>query len=104
MSIEPLSADELPVAVTMPEFMRRMKEMSMMGGGGMAFMGSMPDSYNVVVNANHSLIQKIVSSESEENKTLLARYAFDLGMLSQNLLTGADLTAFIQKSVEMVKV
>lgn len=104
VSIEPLSADELPVAVTMPEFMRRMKEMSMMGGGGMAFMGSMPDSYNVVVNANHSLIQKIVSSESEENKTLLARYAFDLGMLSQNLLTGADLTAFIQKSVEMVKV
>lgn len=104
VSIEPLSADELPVAVTMPEFMRRMKEMSMMGGGGMAFMGSMPDSYNVVVNANHSLIQKIVSSESEENKTLLARYAFDLGMLSQNLLTGAELTAFIQKSVEMVKV
>ena len=101
VSVEPLSADELPVAVTLPEFMRRMKEMSAAGGGGMAFMGSMPDNYNVVVNANHPLVQKIVKAEGEESKGILAKYAFDLGMLSQNLLTGAELTSFIQKSVEM---
>ncbi len=104
VAIEPLSPDELPVAVTLPEFMRRMKEMSMSGGGGgMAFMGNMPDSYSVTVNANHSLVQKILKSESEENKQVLAKYVFDLGMLSQNLLTGGELTAFIQKSVEMVQ-
>ncbi|MFN0048668.1 MAG: molecular chaperone HtpG [Cytophagales bacterium] len=103
VSIEPLSPDELPVAVTLPEFMRRMKEMSMAGGGGMAFMGNMPDSYSVTINANHSLVQKILKSESDENKQTLAKYAFDLGMLSQNLLTGGELTSFIQKSVEMMK-
>jgi molecular chaperone HtpG len=101
VSVEPLSADELPVSVTLPEFMRRMKEMSAAGGGGMAFMGNMPDSYNVVVNANHPLVQKILSTENENNKNQLAKYAFDLGMLSQNLLSGADLTAFIQRSVEI---
>jgi molecular chaperone HtpG len=100
VSVEPLSADELPVAVTLPEFMRRMKEMGA-AGGGMSFMGNMPDSYNVVVNANHPLIQKIVSSENEENKGVLVKYAFDLGMLSQNLLTGAELTSFIQRSVAL---
>jgi molecular chaperone HtpG len=99
VSVEPLSADELPVAVTMPEFMRRMKEMGSMGG--MAMFGAMPDNYNVAINANHSLIQKILASESNENKQLLAKYAFDLAMLSQNLLTGSDLTSFIKKSVKM---
>jgi len=103
VAIEPLSPDEMPVAVTLPEFMRRMKEMSLNGGGGMAFMGSMPDSYSVTINANHSLIQKILKTESEESRQLLAKYAFDLGMLSQNLLTGVELTSFIYKSVEMVK-
>ncbi|MDX2191620.1 MAG: molecular chaperone HtpG [Bacteroidota bacterium] len=104
VQIESLSTDELPVSVTIPEFMRRMKDMMANGGGGgMGFMGSMPDSYSVAVNANHSLIQKILKAESEENKVLLAKYAFDLGMLSQNLLSGSNLTAFINQSVEMVK-
>lgn len=102
VAIEPLAADELPVAVTLPEFMRRMKEMSAMGGG-MNFMGNMPESYNVTINANHELIQKIVKTESQENKKLLAKYAFDLGMLSQNMLSGAELTGFIKRSVELVK-
>lgn len=99
--IEPLSSTELPVAVTLPEFMRRMKDMAAMQGG-MNFMGSMPDTYTVSVNANHALIQKIVKSDNEENKKLLAKYAFDLGLLSQNLLTGAKLTNFINKSVDLV--
>lgn len=100
VNIEALSADEMPVAVTLPEFMRRMKEMSM--GGGMNFMGAMPDSYNVVVNANHAMMQKILAASNEDSKELIAKYAFDLGMLNQNLLSGAALTKFIHKSVEMV--
>ncbi len=99
VNIEALSSEEMPVSVTLPEFMRRMKEMSM--GGGMNFMGAMPDSYNVVVNANHALMQKILTATGD-NKELVAKYAFDLGLLSQNLLSGASLTNFIQKSVNMV--
>ncbi|MDX2195010.1 MAG: molecular chaperone HtpG [Cytophagales bacterium] len=95
VSVEPLASDELPVTVTLPEFMRRMKEMSA-AGGGMAFMGNMPDTYQVVVNANHPLIHKIASETDEANKTKLAKYSYDLGLLSQNMLTGKDLTGFIE--------
>ena len=102
VSVESLAPDELPVVITMSEFMRRMKDMAKMGGGGYAFMGSMPDNYAVAVNGNHSLIQKIIKAETEEQKTKLAKQAFDLGLLSQNMLTGADLTNFIKRSVELV--
>lgn len=100
VSIEAMSEDELPVTVSMPEFMRRMKEMG--SGGGMMFMGNFPDSYNVAVNGNHALIQKIVKEAEEGKKAELAKYAYQLGMLSQNMLSGSDLTNFIGKSVEML--
>ena len=103
LAIEPLSPDDLPVTITMSEWMRRMKEMARTGGGGgMAFMGNMPDNYNVAINGNHSIIQKIIKADSEEQKTKLAKQAYDLALLSQNMLTGADLTSFIKRSVELV--
>jgi molecular chaperone HtpG len=102
IAIAPMATDDLPVVITMSEFMRRMKDMAKMGGGGYAFMGSMPDSYNVAVNGNHSIVQKILKAETEEQKTKLAKQAFDLALLSQNMLTGADLTNFIKRSVEFV--
>jgi molecular chaperone HtpG len=102
VTIAPMAPDDLPVVITMSEFMRRMKDMAKMGGGGYAFMGSMPDSYNVAVNGNHSIVQKILKAEEEEQKTKLAKQAFDLALLSQNMLTGADLTNFIKRSVEFV--
>jgi molecular chaperone HtpG len=86
----------------MSEFMRRMKDMAKMGGGGYAFMGSMPDQYAVAVNGNHSIIQKLLKAEGDEQKAKLAKQAFDLALLSQNMLTGADLTNFIRRSVELV--
>jgi molecular chaperone HtpG len=101
--IESMSPDDLPVIITMSEFMRRMKDMAKTGGGGMyGFMGNMPDSYNVSVNGNHPVIQKILSADSDEKKSKLAKQAYDLALLSQNLLTGADLTNFIKRSVELV--
>lgn len=100
VSIEAMSEDELPVTVSMPEFMRRMKEMG--NGGGMMFMGNFPDSYNVAVNGNHALIQKIVKEAEEGKKAELAKYAYQIAMLSQNMLSGSDLTSFIGKSVEML--
>lgn len=102
IAVESMATDELPVVITMSEFMRRMKDMAKLGGGGYAFMGNMPDNYNVAVNANHSIIQKILKAEQEEQKVKLAKQAYDLALLSQNMLTGADLTSFIKRSVELV--
>lgn len=103
LAIESLSPNDLPVTITMSEWMRRMKDMARTGGGGgMAFMGSMPDNYNVAINGNHGIVQKILKAESEEQKMKLAKQAYDLGLLSQNMLTGADLTSFIKRSVELV--
>ncbi len=102
VAVEAMATDDLPVVITMSEFMRRMKDMAKMGGGGYAFMGSMPDSYTVTVNGNHGIVQKILKAETEEQKTKLAKQAYDLALLSQNMLTGADLTSFIKRSVEFV--
>lgn len=103
LAVESLSPDDLPVTITMSEWMRRMKDMARTGGGGgMSFMGTMPDTYNVAINGNHALVQKILKAETEENKTKLAKQVYDLALLSQNMLTGADLTSFIKRSVELV--
>jgi len=101
VAVETMSPDDFPVLITMSEFMRRMKDMARTGGG-YGFMGNMPDNYNVAVNGNHALIQKILKSEDEEQKTRLAKQAYDLALLSQNMLSGPDLTNFIRRSVELV--
>ena len=97
-----LSPDELPVTVTMDEFMRRMKEMSKTGGGMMNFYGSLPDKYKVSVNGNHKLIQLMLNSKDEATQQRLARQAYDLALLSQGMLTGSDLTEFVNRSVELI--
>ncbi|MBD1430026.1 molecular chaperone HtpG [Sphingobacterium litopenaei] len=100
VQVEALAADELPVSVTLDEFMRRMKDMAKTGGG-MGFYGNLPDNYKVTVNGNHPLVKRIVES-SEEEAEKLAKQAFDLALLSRGLLTGADLTSFVKRSVEMI--
>lgn len=101
VSVEALGENELPVTVTVDEFMRRMKEMAQTGGG-MGFYGSMPDNYKVTVNASHPLIQKLASHEGSEQSEHLAKQAFDLALLSRGLLTGKELTQFIQRSVGLI--
>jgi len=100
VQVEALAADELPVSVTLDEFMRRMKDMAKTGGG-MGFYGNLPDNYKVTVNGNHPLVKRIVES-SEEEAEKLAKQAFDLALLSRGLLTGADLTSFVKRSVDMI--
>ncbi len=103
VAVESLSPADLPVVITMSEFMRRMKDMAKLGGGGgYSFMGTMPDSYNVAVNANHTIVQKILKAETDDQRAKLAKQAYDLALLSQNMLTGSDLTTFIRRSVDMV--
>jgi molecular chaperone HtpG len=101
VEVAPMSPDDAPVVITLPEFMRRMKDMSRTGGGGMMFMGNMPDTYNVTVNANHSINQRILKAK-DDNKERIARQAFDLALLSQNMLSGSALTAFVKRSVDLI--
>jgi molecular chaperone HtpG len=100
---ENLSEKDSPMLITRPEFMRRMKDMNALGGGGaMGFYGNMPDMYNLVVNSNHPLISKILAEGDKEKQTTLAKQAADLALLSQGLLKGEKLTNFIKRSVEMI--
>ncbi|HMR82975.1 MAG TPA: molecular chaperone HtpG, partial [Niabella sp.] len=101
VSIENLSADAMPVTVTMDEFMRRMKDMAALGGG-MSFYGSMPDRYKVAVNANSPLATRILAETNADTQKALAQQAFDLALLAQGMLTGAELTAFVERSVKMI--
>lgn len=101
VKVEALGPDELPVTVTMDEFMRRMKDMAALGGG-MSFYGSMPDTYNVSINSNHKLVSRILETNDTTAQTKLAKQAYDLAMLSQGLLTGADLTEFVNRSVSLI--
>jgi len=95
--------DELPVTVTMDEFMRRMKDMAKTGGGGMMNMyGTLPDKYKVTINGNHSLVQQILNAP-DDKKERLARKSFDLALLSQNMLSGAALTDLINRSVSLME-
>lgn len=99
---ESLSEKDSPILVTQPEFMRRMKDMSALGGGGMGFMGAAPEMYNLVVNSNHPLISKIAAEADASKQEQLTKQATDLALLSQNLLKGEELTKFIKRSVEMI--
>ena len=101
VSVESLSPNEMPVTVTMDEFMRRMKDMAQMGGG-MSFYGAMPDNYKVTVNSNHPLINRMAQAGTDEEKEKIAKQAYDLALLSQGMLSGAELTDFVKRSVEMI--
>jgi molecular chaperone HtpG len=104
VEVKGLSADTQPVIATRPEFMRRMKDMAMNGGGGMgSFYGNMPEEVNLTVNGNHPVFQKILSGENEERKQSEVRNLADLALLSQGLLKGNELTNFINRSVEMME-
>ncbi|ATC37301.1 molecular chaperone HtpG [Elizabethkingia anophelis] len=103
VQLEDLDSDDAPFIITQPEFMRRMKDMQMTGGGGMFAMGGFPDMYNLVVNANSDLASGILKTENAEDKNALVKQALDLAKLSQNLLKGKDLTDFIQRSFAQLK-
>jgi molecular chaperone HtpG len=98
---ENLSEKDQPMMVTQSEFMRRMKEQQMMGGGGM--MGSFPEMYNLVVNANHPLVYEILKETDEARKEELTRQAADLALLAHGLLKGESLSKFIKRSVQMIQ-
>ncbi|MDB4297243.1 molecular chaperone HtpG [Flavobacteriaceae bacterium] len=102
VQLEAMDSDASPFIITVPEFMRRMKEMSATGGGGMFGMENMPEMYNLVVNTNNSLVSDILAADEDKQKTLVTQ-AFDLAKLAQNLLHGEELTNFIARSYQLIK-
>jgi molecular chaperone HtpG len=103
VQLEPMDSNAAPFMITQPEFMRRMKEMSQSGGGGMFGMGNLPDMYNLVVNSNSELANTILNTEDKSAQEGLVKQALDLAKISQGLLKGEELTAFIKRSFELIK-
>ena len=101
VQLEGLSETDAPALITRPEFMRRMKEMAATGGG-YEFMTGMGEQFNLIINANHPLMKKVISTTSEDEKQKMMRQAVDLAMLSQGLLKGEALSGFIRRSVELI--
>ncbi|MDD3287352.1 MAG: molecular chaperone HtpG, partial [Bacteroidales bacterium] len=102
--MESLNETDSPLTITQNEFMRRMKEMSEMGGGGMASLyGEMPESYNLVVNTNHPLMSEVLKEEDKDKQTQILSQLKDLALLSQGLLKGEALNNFIQRSIGIIK-
>ncbi|VBB48134.1 Chaperone protein HtpG [uncultured Paludibacter sp.] len=87
VTFEQLSAQVNPVFITQNEFMRRMKDMSALQGGGgmMSFYGEMPDSYNLVVNTAHPLIENLLKNEEEATEVELTPLNAQLNELNSNI-------------------
>jgi len=104
VQLEDMDSNAMPIMITQPEFMRRMKEMQQTGGGGGMFgMGNMPEMYNLIVNTNHPLIEDILNTKTKKKKQRLINQSLDLALLSQNMLKGEAMTNFIKRSFDMIK-
>jgi molecular chaperone HtpG len=103
VQLEPMDSSAAPFIITQPEFMRRMKEMSQTGGGGMFGMGNFPEMYNVTVNTNSDLATAILNTEDKSAQEGLVKQALDLAKISQGLLKGEELTAFVKRSFELIR-
>jgi molecular chaperone HtpG len=99
---ENLSENDVPFMITRPEFMRRMKDMSALGGGMMG-MDNLPDQYNLVVNANHPIMTKLLSEKKDKVQDEIVKQVYDLALLSQNLLKGKSLTEFVKRSIDLIQ-
>ncbi len=103
VEVKGLSTDAAPVVATRPEFMRRMKDMAGVGGGMTAFYATMPDEVTLTVNGNHPIYQALLKEADVEKQGKQIRSLADLALLSQGLLKGAELTNFINRSVDLMK-
>lgn len=105
IEVKGLSPESAPVIATRPEFMRRMKDMAMAGGGGGmgSFYGNLPEEVTLTINGNHPVFQKVLKEENADSQGKMVKNLADLALLSQGLLKGDELTSFINRSVEMME-
>jgi molecular chaperone HtpG len=95
-----MAETDAPIIITQPEFIRRMMEQQRTGGGG--FFGAFPETYNLVVNANHAKIEGLLQENNEAEKTSKVKQLTDLALLSQGMLKGEELTNFIERSIDFI--
>jgi molecular chaperone HtpG len=100
VQFESMHAEDAPIIITQPEFIRRMKEQQQMGGGG--FMGAFPEMHNLVVNSNHEKISQILNTKTKKSQERQIKQLTDIALLSQGMLKGEELNAFIERSIELV--
>ena len=104
VEFENQSETDMPVTITQNEFMRRMKDMEAIGGGGMMMgAGNLPDMYDLVVNTNHPTIGKLLVEPDEKNQDKLVKQLYDLARLSKGLLKGKELSEFVKRSVNIIE-
>jgi molecular chaperone HtpG len=102
VEVKGLSQDAMPVVATRPEFMRRMKDMAALNGGMGAFYANMPDEVTLTVNGNHPIYPNILEERDSEKQQKIINNLADLALLSQGLLKGAELTNFINRSIDLI--
>jgi molecular chaperone HtpG len=100
VQFESMSADDAPIIITQPEFIRRMMEQQKIGGAG--FMGVFPEMYTVAVNGNHAKIGSLLQKEDAAQVELVKQLT-DLALLSQGMLKGAALSEFIERTTALVE-
>ena len=103
VEVKGLAPNMVPVTATRPELMRRMKDMAATGGGMGAWYANMPDEVNLTINGNHPIFKTILAETDTEKQEKLTKNLADLALLSQGLLTGNNLTSFINRSVELLE-
>ena len=101
---ENLSETDMPVTITQNEFMRRMKDMEKVGGGGgmMMGMGSLPESFELIVNTNNPLITKVMDEKEADKQDAIVKQLYDLARLAKNLLVGKELNDFVKRNVSEI--
>jgi molecular chaperone HtpG len=100
VDVKGMAPDASPVTATRPEMMRRMKDMASMGGGMASWYANMPDEVQLTINGNHPLCRQLLSESNEEQRQWTVRQLTDLSLLSQGLLKGADLSRFVERSMQ----
>jgi molecular chaperone HtpG len=104
VSVENLGDTAQPVLITQTEFLRRYRDMAALGGG-LNFYGELPESYNIVINAENPLIKRIMGEKGTEAFTadnILLKQVTDLALLANNMLKGKELSDFIKRSAELL--
>jgi len=100
VQIESLSETDLPIMITRNEFMRRYQDMEKISGQK-SFYGAF-EHYNLVVNGNHEIVQKVLHEENEEKQKQIIQQMVDLALLSQNMLIGEKLSDFVKRSIDLM--
>ncbi len=103
VNFEALDSTEHPMLITQSEFMRRMKEQQAVGGGGFNMFGDFPERYNLVVNSNHPMVEKLAGMADDDARKQTIRQLTDLALLSSGMLKGEALTRFVERSVSILQ-